>query len=463
MPPASPHASSPESAGPSSAARILLIGGGQVGVNAALRLRARLKPGEAELTLVDPTSYMTYQPFLAEAASGAIDPRHVVVPLRRALRGVKVMQGRLTSLDQANARAHLLLPAPVYGASPIELTLPYDLLVLAPGSVSRILPVPGLAEHGIGFRSVEEAVKLRNHVLSQLDVASSTRDPELRQAALTFVFVGGGYAGTGALAELEDMARHATSHYHNLRPEDLRWVLVEAGKRILPETEPQAAERTTAELRERAIDVRLGTRLASVGADGTVQLTDGSRFAARTLVWTAGVRANPVLKQTGLAVDAQGRLRCDSHLRVLGTERVFAAGDSAAVPDLARPGETCRANAQHAVHQAMVLADNLVACLRGQPTTAYRRELKGTITSLGLHQGVAQLRSRSLHGRSAWLLHRAVHLRRVPTWERKARVMSDWLLASLTGREIVSLGELEEPRAGFEHLLDEGLSEGGTI
>jgi NADH dehydrogenase len=342
----------------------------------------------------------------------------------------------------------------VHGAPTGELTLPYDLLMLAPGSISRILPVPGLARHGIGFRSVEEAVKLRNHVLTQLDVASSTRDPELRQAALTFVFVGGGYAGTGAIAELEDMARHATGHYHNIRPEDLRWVLVEAGKRILPETEPQAAERTTAELRERAIDVRLSTRLAAVTENSVVHLTDGSRFAARTLVWTAGVRANPVLRQTGLAVDAQGRLRCDSHLRVLGADRVFAAGDCAAVPDLARPGETCRANAQHAVRQAAVLADNLVACLRGEPTAPYRYELKGSLTSLGLHKGVAQLRGRSLHGRPAWLLHRAVHLRRVPTLERKARVLADWLMTSFTGREIVSLGELEEPRAGFEQLLD---------
>ncbi|WP_051942557.1 NAD(P)/FAD-dependent oxidoreductase [Streptacidiphilus rugosus] len=437
-------------------ARILLIGGGQVGVNAALRLRSRLRPGEAEVTLVDPTSYMTYQPFLAEAAAGAIDPRHVVVPLRRALPGVRVVQGRLVSLDQAGRRAHLALPSPVHYGPPItELTLPYDLIVLAPGSVSRILPVPGLARHGIGFRSVAEAVKLRNHVLSQLDAASSTRDPEVRQAALTFVFVGGGYAGVGALAELEDMARHAVGHYHNIRPEDLRWVLVEAEKRILRETEPQAAERTTVELRERAVDVRLGTRLAAVTEDGVVQLTDGSRFAARTLVWTAGVRANPVLKQTRLPVDAQGRLRCDIQLRVLGSQHVFAAGDCAAVPDLTRPGETCRPNAQHAVRQATVLADNLVATLRGEPLAEYRHELKGSLTSLGLHMGVAQLRGRSLHGRPAWLLHRAVHLRRVPTWERKARVLSDWLLSGLTGREMVSLGELEEPRAGFEQLLDD--------
>ncbi|MFC5907149.1 NAD(P)/FAD-dependent oxidoreductase [Streptacidiphilus monticola] len=421
-----------------------------------MRLQARLRPGEAQVTVVDPKSYMTYQPFLAEAAAGTVDPRHVVVPLRKVLPDCRVVLGRLEILEPARRHAVVSLPPPVRGTTePGALEIDYDLLALAPGAVSRILPVPGLAEHGIGFRSVEEAVSLRNHVLEQLDLASSTRDPQLRQAALTFVFVGGGYAGTGALAELEDMARYATRHFHNIRAEDLRWVLVEAGDRILPETEPEVGRRTTEELRDRAIDVRLGTRLESVGDDGLVTLSDGSRFLARTLVWTAGVRANPVLARTGLALDAQGRLRCDATLRVLGADQVWAAGDCAAVPDLTRPGEFCAPNAQHAVRQAEVLADNLLAALRGEQPAAYRHESKGSITSLGLHKGVAQLRGRALHGRSAWLLHRAVHLRRLPTLDRKARVLFDWALGGLLKRETVSLSALQEPRAGFESLLDE--------
>ncbi|MHA6761046.1 NAD(P)/FAD-dependent oxidoreductase [Streptacidiphilus sp. PAMC 29251] len=435
--------------------RILLVGGGHVGLYTALRLQQRLRPGEAELTLVDPKSYMTYQPLLAEAAAGAVDPRHVVVPFRRVLPRAQVVLGRLSGLDPSSRTATVTVPAPVHGHSGRDLQLGYDLLVLAPGAIPRILPVPGLAEHGIGFHSVEEAVSLRNHVLAQLDLASSTRDAALREAALTFVFIGGGYAGTGALAELEDMARYAARHYPGVDAEDLHWVLVEAGKRILPETEPDVGLRTTAELRGRNIEVRVGTRLESV-ADGVVTLSDGSRFAARTLVWTAGVRASPVLRATGLPVDAQGRLRCDAAMRVLGQEGIWAAGDGAAVPDLARGGEECCApNAQHAVRQARVLADNILAQLRGEPTTEYRHELRGSLTSLGLHKGVAQLRGRALHGRSAWLLHRAVHLRRVPTLDRKARVLADWFLAGVLKREIVSMGAMEQPRAGFETVMEQ--------
>ncbi|WP_370087960.1 NAD(P)/FAD-dependent oxidoreductase [Streptacidiphilus sp. MAP12-16] len=437
---------------PAPPVRILLVGGGHVGLYTALRLQQRLRPGEAELTLVDPKSYMTYQPLLAEAAAGAVDPRHVIVPLRRVLTHATVVHGRLRALDPTARSATVTVPAPVHGHPERDLQLPYDLLVLAPGAIARTLPVPGLAEHGIGFHSVEEAVSLRNHVLAQLDLASSTRDPALREAALTFVFVGGGYAGTGALAELEDMARYATRHYPGVQAEDLHWVLVEAGKRILAETEPEVGLRTTAELRGRNIEVRLGTRLESV-VDGVVSLSDGSRFAARTLVWTAGVRANPVLRETRLPCDAQGRLRCDATLRVIGADGVWAAGDGAAVPDLTRPGECCAPNAQHAVRQARVLADNLIAELRGEPVTQYRHELKGSLTSLGLHKGVAQLRGRALHGRTAWLLHRAVHLRRVPTLDRKARVLADWVLAGLLKREIVSMGALEQPRAGFETVM----------
>jgi NADH dehydrogenase len=421
--------------------RVLIVGGGHVGLTTALRLQSRLRPGEAEVTLVEPRPYMTYQPFLAEAAAGAIDPRHVVVPLRRVLKNCRIVTGRLADLDPDARRAVVDAPAAV-GSGRTTLRLGYDLLVLALGAVPRVLPIPGLAEHGIGFRTVEEAVGLRNHVLAQLDLAASTRDPELRQAALTFVFVGGGYAGTGALAELEDMARYALRHYPGLAPEDLRWILVEADDRILPETEPDVGLRTTADLRERSIDVRVRTRLESA-LGGTVALSDGSRFAARTLVWTAGTRPHPLPSGVGLPTDARGRVECVTTLQVKGVDGVWAAGDGAAVPDVTRPGDYCVPNAQHAVRQAKVLGDNILAHLRGRPLVEYRHALLGSVASLGLHQGVAQLRGRALHGRPAWLLHRAVHLSRVPTLDRKARVLADWALAGVLRREIVSLGTLD--------------------
>ncbi|GAA5007048.1 hypothetical protein GCM10025734_47720 [Kitasatospora paranensis] len=274
--------------------RILVVGGGCAGMSAALGLQhalgPRLRSGQAEITVVEPQPYLTYHPLLAEVAAGTIDPRHVVVPLRRVLPDCRVLTARISRIDHATRRAWVDT-APRGEAGSIG-ELRYDHLVMAPGSVSRTDPVPGLAEHGLGFAGVGEAVALRNHVLEQLDLASSTRDPELRQAALTFVFVGAGYAGIGALAELEDMARFAVRGYHNLAPDDLRWVLVEATGRILPAESPDLAEHTLAELRERSIDVRLGTTLESA-VDRVMTLSDGSRFAARTLVWTAGVRPSP--------------------------------------------------------------------------------------------------------------------------------------------------------------------------
>jgi NADH dehydrogenase len=415
---------------------------------AALHLQRRLRRGEARVTVVEPRSSMTYQPFLPEAAAGSIDPRHVVVPLRRVLRGCTVVTGEVTGVDHAARRALAATPATRSTGAP-DLVLPYDLLVLAPGSVSRTAPVPGLAEYGIGFKTVEEAVGLRNHVLEQLDIASSTRDPAVREAALTFVFVGGGYAGVEALAELEDMARYAVRYYHNLTAEDLRWILVEASDRILPEVGPELGRHTLEELRGRNIEVRLGTRLESL-ADRVVALSDGSRLAARTLVWTAGVRPAPVLAGTDLPRDTRGRIRCEPTLQVAGAPGAWSAGDCAAVPDLGRPGAYCTPNAQHAVRQARQLADNVLAHLRGEPQSPYRHAGRGSVASLGLHKGVAQVRGRRLTGRPAWLLHRAYHLGRMPTLDRKARILADWLLAGLSSREIVSLGSLEHPRAEFE-------------
>ncbi|WP_438873716.1 NAD(P)/FAD-dependent oxidoreductase [Streptomyces alkaliterrae] len=438
-----------------------------------------------EIVVVSPEPYMTYQPFLPEAGAGSISPRHVVVPLRRVLPECRIVVGEAKRVDQARrvavvrtiaaadgsrtrrptdpARGHAPDgpategPAPdapasaADGPEPGDLEIGYDELVLAPGSVSRTLPVPGLADHGIGFKTVEEAIGLRNHVLEQLDIASSTRNPEIRDAALTFVFVGGGYAGVEALAELEDMARYACRYYHNLRPEEQKWILVEATDRILPEVGEEMGRYAVRELRGRKIDVRLQTRLESC-EDRVAVLSDGSRHPCRTLVWTAGVKPSPLLAATGLPLTERGRLRCDATLRVEGVAHVWAAGDAAAVPDLTadKPGVECAPNAQHAVRQARLLGDNVAAALRGRPLREYRHSYAGSVASLGLHKGVARVYGRKLKGYPAWLMHRVYHLSRVPTVNRKTRVLAEWTLAGFFKREIVSLGSLEHPRAEFE-------------
>ncbi|MFB7249016.1 NAD(P)/FAD-dependent oxidoreductase [Streptomyces populi] len=434
-------------------ARILIVGGGYVGMYTALRLQRQLKPelkrGEVEITVVSPDPYMTYQPFLPEAAAGSISPRHVVVPLRRVLDRCRIVIGEVRSIDHAKRTATLTtLATEEEGAGAEQIT--YDELVLAPGSVSRTLPIPGLADFAIGFKTVEEAIGLRNHVIEQMDIASSTRDPAIRDAALTFVFVGGGYAGVEALGELEDMARYTARYYLNIKPEDMKWILVEASDRILPEVGEEMGRYTVSQLRRRNIEVRLETRLNSC-ADRVAVLSDGARFPTRTVVWTAGVKPHPLLAATDLPLNERGRIECTPRLTVDGVPHAWAAGDAAAVPDVtAEPGKETAPNAQHAVRQAKVLGDNLAHTLRGEPLETYSHKYVGSVASLGLHKGVAHVYGRKLRGYPAWFMHRVYHLSRVPTFNRKARVLAEWTLAGLFKREIVSLGSLEHPRAEFE-------------
>ncbi|MEU4230243.1 NAD(P)/FAD-dependent oxidoreductase [Nonomuraea sp. NPDC026600] len=425
---------------------ILIVGGGYVGLYTALRLqhklRTELRDGEVRITIIDPHSYMTYQPFLPEAAAGNLSPRHVVAPLRRVLPKVRVLNGTVTAVDHGE-RSVTFQPSK---GEPRQIA--YDVIVMAAGSISRTLPIPGLIDIGIGFKTVGEAIALRNRVLHLLDVAESTDDVEARRRALTFVVVGAGFAGVEALAELEDMAKHSTRYYRNITPADIRWVLVEATNRVLPEVGPEMGKWTLEQLRERGIEVKLDTRLESCEG-GHVVLSDGTEFDAETLVWTAGVKPSPVVNDGGLPLDERGRIKTTTRLTVAGVTDAFAAGDAAGVPDVTNPGQYCAPNAQHAVRQAKVLADNLVRHLRGQDLVDYRHKYVGSVAGLGLHQGVANVYGIKLRGFPAWFMHRTYHLSRVPTLNRKVRVVVDWTLALFFKRETISLGEMEHPRDGF--------------
>lgn len=427
--------------------RILIAGGGYVGMYTALRLqkklRRELRAKTVEIVVVDPRSYMTYQPFLPEAAAGSLEPRHVVVPLRRVLRQCEILTGRVESVDHSRRIARI---TPKRG-EPYDLS--YEVIVLASGSIARTLPIPGLTELGIGFKQVEEAIALRNQVLDKMDMATTIGDHAVRRALLTFVFVGGGYAGIEALAELEDMANYATRYYPELSKGDLRFVLVEATGRILPEVGEELGRYTVEELRKRRIDVRLNTRLESC-VGGHIVLSDGEEFDAETLVWTAGVKANPMNTRTDLPVDDRGRLSCKADLRVDGIEGAWGAGDGSAVPDLTGPpGALCSPSAQHAVRQAKVLGDNIVRVLNGRTPSAYIHKHVGSVASLGLHKGVAQVYGIKLRGFAAWFMHRTYHVSRVPTLNRKIRVVLDWTLALFFRRDVVSLGSLQRPREEF--------------
>ncbi|WP_460886175.1 NAD(P)/FAD-dependent oxidoreductase [Promicromonospora xylanilytica] len=444
------HASDPASTPrPRKVPRIVVLGGGSVGLYVARRLRKKLKKREAAIVVVDPRPYMTYAPFLPEAAAGSIDARDVVAPHRKALKGIDVLQGKVTTIEHGR-KAVKIQPE-----SGDEYEVTYDQLVVGLGSVSRTLPIPGLAEEAIGFKNVEEAIAVRNHVINRLDVASSTWDADLRKRMLTFTFVGGGFAGIEALAEIEDMARYATRQYNTIEASDLRFVMIEGTGRILPEVTEPMGEYALAELKKRGIEFHLNTFLSSC-VDGHVVTSTGVEFDTETIVWTAGVKANPVIKEASdLPYDKMGRAIVLPTLQIATedgevVEGAWAAGDCAAVPDVNNPGKFCPPNAQHAIREAVQLADNIVALYKDKPAVDYDHKNLGVVASLGLYKGVAELFGFiKLRGFFAWVAHRGYHVMAMPTGNRKIRILIGWVGQFLMGRELVSLGSLHDPRQEF--------------
>lgn len=440
-------AATPAKTRPRKVPRILVAGGGYVGLYTALRIQRRMGDGVA-IVVVDPRPYMTYQPFLPEAAAGSLEPRHVITPLRRELHGATVLHGHVSEIRHAERKVVITpeLEEPY--------TVTYDHLVVALGAVVRTLPIPGLAEVGIGFKQIEEAQALHTAVLSKMDVAASTWDADKRKKLLTFVFVGGGFAGVEALGEVEDMARAACRGYDSITPDDLRFVLVEAAPRILPELGEELGGYAVEQLRNRGIDVKLSTRLESC-VDGHIVLSTGEDFEADTLVWTAGVKPNPVLASSDLPRDRMGKVICLPTLQICDEEGTvvpdaWSAGDCASVPDLAVGGDAkCPPTAQHAVRQAKHLGENIVRVLRGGEPIPYKHKNKGTVASLGLFKGVAQVMGIKFRGFPAWFMHRTYHMLAMPTLSRKFRIVTDWTAALFFRREMVALGSLQTPRAAF--------------
>ena len=395
--------------------------------------------GIAGITVIDPQAHMTYQPFLPEAAAGAIEPRHLTVPLRRVLRRCDVITGSVAAVDDSSRRVVVSLP----DGGTRELT--YDVLVVSPGTAPRRLPIPGLDDRALPFRSVTDALALREHVLSRLDAAASTTDLAERRRLLTFTVIGGGFAGLEVLGELEDMTRRAARHQPAYIGEEVRWVVLEAAGRIMPEVTPALAARVHAQLLRRGIEVRVGAKISSVEG-GQVVLAGGTTFATDTIVVAAGSVPNPLLERTDLPLDARGRVRCATTLQVRDRAHVFTAGDCAAVPDVTVPttrtGEpaTTAPTAQHAVRQARLLARNVDAFLSGRLLRGYRHKNAGAVAGLGRRRGAAQIGPLRMTGWPAFVLHRAYHLWAMPTADRTVRIALDWLVSGLLGRDLVAVG-----------------------
>ncbi len=406
---------------------VLVAGGGFAGGYVARLL------GRQGATIVSPENFMLYTPLLPEAASGTLEPRHVVVPLRQMCPHAEMLLGRVTAIDAEQRTAHVETPE----AGSFEIA--WDNLVLALGAVARTLPVPGLAEHAVGFKDLADAINLRNHVLRELEAADTELDSTGREAHLSFVFVGAGYAGVEALAELSDLVADALRFYPRLREARQRWVLVDAAPKILPEIPPRLGEYAARELARRGVEIHVSTTLESLTA-GEAVLSNGDRIPTHTLVWTAGVRANPALSQLGVPLDERGRVRVDPLLRVEGHERVWALGDGAAVPNQATPGRVDPPTCQHALRQARVLAKNLA----GEPQP-YAYRMLGQVATLGRYKGIADVMGIPIRGFPGWFVTRSYHLFQLPLVTRKIRVVVDWTTSLFFRRDIAELSGLGHP------------------
>jgi NADH dehydrogenase len=417
---------------------VVISGGGFGGLFAARRLEHTMPPHSTRVTLVNDVNFLLYTPFLPEAAAGTLEPRHVVTPLRDVLKETRLILGAVTGRDAAR---RVVTVADQEGA---EHELRYDRLVIAHGSVSRVVPVPGLEEHAVGFKTLADAIWLRNHVIQSLELADATEDNELRQELLTFLFVGGGYAGLEALAELQDFAADALSSYPRASLHGMRWVLVEATGRVLPEIDPSLAEYALAQLRGRGIDIRLGTTIVEVGPR-SARLSTGETIPTRTVVWTAGVTPHPSTRGLGLPLDDRRRIRVDEELRVEGEQDVWAIGDCAAVPDPARPGSVCPPTSQHAIRQGRTAGQNVAASLgRGSPAP-FTYKTRGQFVNLGRYKAVARVGGVTMRGFPAWWLARTYHVSQIPGLARKVRAVMDWTIGLPFRRDIAEVGSIGHP------------------
>ncbi|MGH2961829.1 MAG: NAD(P)/FAD-dependent oxidoreductase [Solirubrobacterales bacterium] len=415
-------------------ARIIVAGGGFGGLYAARELERRLAPGSAEVTLINDGNFLLYAPLLPGVGGGTLEPRHVVVPLREELRGTEVRVGDVVGADPGRSILRVTPPA---GETE---ELRYDHLIVALGSTSKHPRIPGLAEHALPFKSVADALALRNRVIASLERAEATDEPDERAAHLGYVFAGGGYTGVEAIAEIEDFAADVIGLYPRCARHGMRWTLAEGEPRIMSrEMPPALSEFTTRELQSRGIEVQTGVHVDEV-TERSVHLTTGETIPARTLVWTAGITPCSAVAALGLPLEGRGRITTDSRMRVEGHRNAWAIGDAAAVPDPSAPGDPCPQTAQFALRQGRAVARNVAAAVVGGEARPFAYRNRGMVVGLGRHKGVASVMGLKLRGFPAWCVARGYHLAAMPGTRRRARLLSDWTLAMLFARDSAELG-----------------------
>ena len=430
-------------------ARIVIVGGGYAGFYTAFKLEKLLRRGEAEVVVIDPLPYMTYQPFLPEVAAGSIEARHAIIPLRRHLPKTRVITARVTGIHHPDKKVTI---TPEKGES---FDLSYDHIVITAGAVSKTFPIPGVAETAIGMKTIEEAVAVRDKVIDRMHLAADMPAGPARDRLLTVVVVGGGFAGVEAFAELRSLVSSMLKEFPSLSIDDTHFHLIEAMDRIMPEVSEKSARWVIKNLERRQAHVHLNTQLVSA-TNGRLELSNGRVIETDVVIWTAGVKAQSMLGGTGIPLDDRERVCARADLRVEDGENIiegmWTAGDVARVPDLSGGGVAgyCVPNAQHAVRQGKILAKNLVAVLRGEEPRNYVHKNLGAVAGLGIGYGVFQSGRFAVTGFPAWLMHRGYHGLAIPTFERKARVFTNWLVHAFWGRDFSSISRMQRPRDFFQ-------------
>jgi NADH dehydrogenase len=409
--------------------RVVVVGGGFAGFHAARSLSKRLGD-DAEIVLISSTDYFLYLPLLPEVAAGVLEPRRVAVALSASLPKVRVILGEVDHVDVDARRVGWKDPDGDRGS------ITYDRLLLTVGSVNKLLPIPGVAEHAHGFRTLAEAMYLRDHITRQIEIASNTEDPAERTARCTFVVVGAGYTGTEVAAQGVLFTEGLRKANPELDGQPVRWMLLDLAKRVLPELDPRLSTTADRVLRERGVEVLMGQSVEEAVHDG-VRLTTGEHVATRSLIWCVGVRADPLVEDIGLKTE-KGRVVVDEFMRVSGHPEVFACGDAAAVPDVTRPGQATAMTAQHAERQGKLVGRNIAASLGHGTSRRYRHHDLGFVVELGGRDAAANPLHVPLSGLPAKAVTRGYHLAALPG--NRTRVAADWLLDAVLPRQSVQLG-----------------------
>ncbi len=426
-------------------ARVLILGSGFGGLAIAQRLeRLHLRNPNIEISLVSQSNYLLFTPMLAEVASSGLEPQHISAPIRAATPRTRFYHAEIESIEPQSKQVRLRA-----GLSASETLIAYDQLVLALGSVPNFYGLPGLEANAFTLKSLDDAVTLRNRVLFSLEQADVESDPEARQRLCTFVVVGGGFAGAEMIAELIDLVRSVGKYYPNLGSGDVRFVLVHSGERILQELSSKLGEYAQRKLESRGVEIILQRRVASATSEA-ITLDDGRELSTRTFVWTAGNQPNPLLGPLEADKNRGGQVVVDGALRVSGLEDVWAIGDCAQVPDPSEEGRFYPPTAQHALREGRLVAENITAAFRGQPTKNFSFRPIGSLVGLGHRTAAAEIRGWRFSGLLAWLLWRSIYLGKLPGMERKVRVGLDWLLDLFFPRDIVLTSTPEPPGAQAE-------------